>query len=76
MAYFLYNKPIRVETDAFNKVFRGMLLQLCKKNNDWHLIAFWSKIIQIAEYNYHIYNKKLLAIIQVLQYWRLKLIKL
>ena len=62
LAYFLYNKPIQVKTDAFNGVLGGVLLQLYE-NNKWYLEIFWSEIIYIVKYNYYIYNKELLVII-------------
>jgi len=38
-----------------------------------HSIAFYSKSMIFAECNYHIYDKKLLIIIQCFEHWRLKL---
>ncbi len=38
-----------------------------------HSVAFYSKSMIFAECNYHIYDKKLLAIIQCFEHWRLKL---
>ena len=35
-----------------------------------HPVAFYSKSIIPAECNYHIYNKKLLAIIRYFEHWR------
>jgi len=39
----------------------------------FHSIAFYSKSMIFAECNYHIYDKKLLVIIQCFKHWRLKL---
>jgi hypothetical protein len=36
-------------------------------------VAYYSKIIILAEINYLIYNKEMLAIIQALEAWRLEL---
>ena len=36
-------------------------------------MAFYSKNMASAEYNYEIYNKELLAIIRCLKHWRLEL---
>ncbi len=36
-------------------------------------VAFYSKSMILAECNYHIYDKKLLVIIQCFEHWRLKL---
>ncbi len=38
-----------------------------------HLMIFYSKSMIFAEINYHIYDKKLLVIIQCFKHWRLKL---
>jgi len=38
-----------------------------------YLIVFYSKSMILAECNYHIYDKKLLIIIQCFKHWRLKL---
>jgi len=38
-----------------------------------HSIVFYSKSMIFAECNYHIYDKKLLIIIQCFKHWRLKL---
>ncbi len=39
----------------------------------FHSIAFYSKSMIFAECNYHIYDKKLLIIIQCFKHWRLEL---
>jgi len=41
--------------------------------NVLHSIAFYSKSMILAECNYHIYDKKLLIIIQCFEHWRFKL---
>ncbi len=38
-----------------------------------HLIIFYSKSMILAEINYHIYDKKLLVIIQCFEHWRFEL---
>jgi len=38
-----------------------------------HLVVFFSQKLVPTEYNYKIYNKELLAIINVLEHWRLEL---
>jgi hypothetical protein len=53
-------------------VVLGILSQ--KQWNDlWRLIAYFSKIINLVEYNYLIYNKELLAIIRVFKEYRAEL---
>jgi len=41
--------------------------------NVFHSVAFYSKSMILAECNYHIYDKKLLVIIQCFEHWRLEL---
>ena len=54
----------RVETDISRYAIRGVLSQ--EQKGKWKPIAFLSRIMQLAEKNYEIYNKKLLAIVEVL----------
>ena len=53
-----------LETDASDGVVAGVLTQWYRK--DWHSVAFYSKSMLDAEWNYEIHNKELLAIIQAL----------
>jgi hypothetical protein len=39
-------------------------------NGILHLVAYFSKKHSLAEYNYKIYNKELMAIIYVFEEWR------
>jgi len=41
-----------------------------EQEEKWKSIAFLSRMIQPAERNYKIYNKELLAIVEVLTRWR------
>jgi len=54
----------RVETDASEHVIEEVLSQ--KQEGKWKSIAFLSKTIQLAERNYEIYGKELLAIVEAL----------
>ena len=56
-----------METDASDGVVAGVLTQ--KHENEWHPIAFYSKSMSPAEWNYEIHDKEMLAIIQALQEW-------
>jgi len=51
-----------LETDASNGVIVGILLQL-HLDSKWYPITFFLKIIDLAKYNYKVYNKETLAII-------------
>ncbi len=54
----------RVETDALGYTIRGVLSQ--EQEGKWKPIAFLSRMMQPAERNYEIYDKKLLAIVEAL----------
>ena len=54
----------RVETDASEHTIGGVLSQ--EQEGKWKPIAFLSKTMQLAERNYKIYDKKLLAIVEAL----------
>jgi len=58
----------RVETDVSGHAIGGVLSQ--EQDGKWKLIAFLSRIMQLAERNYEIYDKELLAIVEVLAKWR------
>jgi len=58
----------RVETDASGYTIRGVLSQ--EQEGKWKPIAFLSRMMQPAERNYEIYDKKLLAIVEALTKWR------
>jgi len=54
----------RVETDTSGHAIGGVLSQ--EQDGKWKLIAFLSRTIQPAERNYEIYDKELLAIVEML----------
>jgi len=53
--------------DASEYVIRGVLSQ--EQERKWKPIAFLSRMMQLAERNYEIYNKKLLTIVEALSKW-------
>jgi hypothetical protein len=55
--------------NALNKVVAGVLSQQDSQTQFWHLVVYFSKIMQPAEINYNIYDKKMLAIILLLKEW-------
>ena len=61
-------EKFRVETYTLGHVIGGVLSQ--EQEEKWKLIVLLSRIMQLAEKNYEIYNKKLLAIIEALTKWR------
>jgi hypothetical protein len=61
-----------VKTDASDGVIAGVLSQQ-HTDEQWYLIAYFSKTMALAKCNYSIHNKEMLAIIRSLDQWRLKL---
>jgi hypothetical protein len=61
-------KPTKLETNASDDIVSEALSQMTNKD-EWHPVAFFSKTIDLAQYNYFIYNKKLLAIVLSLKKW-------
>ena len=58
----------RVETDVSGHTIGGVLSQ--EQDGKWKPIAFLSRTMQLAERNYKIYDKELLAIVKALTKWR------
>jgi len=54
----------QVETDALGHAIGEVLSQ--EQEGKWKLIAFLSRMIQLAKRNYEIYDKELLAIVEAL----------
>jgi hypothetical protein len=51
-----------VETNALDRVLGGILLQL-QPSGEWHPVAYYLKMMILAEINYLIHNKEMVAII-------------
>ena len=51
-----------LEINVFNYILKNILLQK-DNNNNLYFMAFYSKNMLLAKYNYNIYNKELLIII-------------
>ena len=51
------NKELRVKVDMLDYMTRGVLLMKCE-NKKWRPLAFISKLLNEAEMNYKIHNKK------------------
>ena len=54
----------RVKTDTSEHAIGRVLFQ--EQDGKWKLIAFLSRTMQLAERNYEIYDKELLAIVKAL----------
>ena len=58
----------QVENDASGHTIGGILSQ--EQDGKWRPIVFLSRSIQLAEWNYEIYDKELLAIVEAITKWR------
>ena len=61
--YFDPTKKAYIETDSSDYVTAGVLSQI-GDDGELHPVVFYSRKIILAEYNYKIYDKELLAIIK------------
>jgi len=57
------DKPFEIETDISDFAFKKQFAQQNEKRR-LYLIAFFSKKLYKLEFNYSIYNKKLIVIIE------------
>jgi hypothetical protein len=62
VAIFSYKEPIVIETDVSDYTLGARLTQP-SLDRKYRLVAFWSRKMILAELNYNIYNKELLAIV-------------
>lgn len=58
-----------IETDASDGVIAGVFSQL-HPDSIWYPVAYFSKSMAPAEYNYEIHDKEMLAIVRSLEQWR------
>ncbi len=72
LRHFDSKRQTILEINALNYVKENILSQY-NDEDVLHSIVFYSKSMIFAECNYHIYDKKLLVIIQCFEHWRLKL---
>jgi len=68
LRHFDQNRKTILETDSFNYVNNDILSQYDDEET-LHSIIYYSKNLSLAECNYEIYDKKLLAIIRVFKHW-------
>jgi len=62
--------PFKLSTDASDFATGAVLSQKDMQTNLWHLVAFFSKSLNVHERNYEIYDKELLVVIQGLEEYR------
>ena len=60
------DKLLIIETDRSDYMIAGVLFQPDNKKN-LKPVAYFSTKISLAEYNYEIYNKELLAVIRAFE---------
>ena len=63
------DKKMRMEVDVSDYVTGEVLLMECA-NGRWRLVVYLSKSLNETEWNYEIYDKKILAMIRELKVWR------
>src|SRR5467141_2422608 len=61
LVHFNPNNPIVVETDTSDYAIAAIICQISPDDGDIHPIMFYSCSMQLAELNYEIYDKELLA---------------
>jgi hypothetical protein len=64
-----FSKPFYMETDALDFAL-GAVLSQERDGRRFHPVAFYSRKFSIAEINYEIHDKELLAIVDSFQEWR------
>jgi len=62
--------PFKLSTDTSDFATEVVLSQKDMQTNLWHLVAFFSKSLDVHERNYEIYDKELLAVIWGLEEYR------
>jgi len=62
--------PFQIEADSSDFATGAVLSQQSTTDGKWYPVAFYSKSLSSVERNYEIHDKKMLAIIRVLEEWR------
>ena len=62
------NLPYKIEVDGSSTAMGAVLLQ--QQEEHWHTIAYFSNTYQLAEWNYSVEDRELLAIVKSLKEWR------
>ncbi len=69
LRHFDSERHICIEIDMFNYAVASILSQ-SDDEDQWHLIAFWFRMMINVERNYETYNQKLLVIVAMFKHWR------
>ena len=72
LMHFDFDKDVIVETDASDYVSAGVLSQY-GEDGILHPVAFFSTKHSLAESNYEIYDKELMAIVWAFEHWQAEL---
>ncbi|MDA4119333.1 MAG: reverse transcriptase domain-containing protein [Thaumarchaeota archaeon] len=72
LAHYDTDHQCLLETDASDTVIAAVFSQK-GVDREWHPVAYFSKTIALAEINYPIHDKELLAIVRSLEHWRAEL---
>ncbi len=68
LRHFDSEQHIHIEIDMFNYAVVSILFQ-SDDEDQWHLIAFWFRMMINIERNYEIHDQKLLVIIVMFKHW-------
>ena len=69
LTHWIPNAQLIMETDALDYALT-VILSIVNKDNEIYLVAFHSRTFTMAELNYNIHNKELLAIFEAFKIWR------
>ena len=69
LTHWISNAQLIVETDALDYAL-ATILSIVNKENEVHLVAFHSYTFTMAELNYDMHDKKLLAIFEAFNIWQ------
>ena len=56
-----------MEVDSSDFTTGAVLSQLSEEDSKWYPVAFYSKSLSAVEWNYDIYDKEMLAVIQAME---------
>ena len=68
LRHFDSEQHIHIKIDMFNYAVASILFQ-SDDEDQWHLIAFWFRMMINIERNYEIHDQKLLVIIVMFKHW-------
>ncbi len=69
LRHFDSERHIRIEIDAFDYAVASILSQ-SDDEDQWHLIAFWFRMMIDVERNYETHDQKLLVIVAMFKHWQ------